>query len=73
MYILDKYVQKFNKKYFLQNLYFALECIYSFLPFNFVIWQVACEYFYSLKHIQFTYFRPIPLKMKLKILYFSQF
>ena len=57
--VLDKYVQKFNKNVFCKNLYFALECIYSFLPFNFVIWQVACEYIYSLKHIPFTYFRII--------------
>ena len=59
--VLDKYVQKFNKKIFCaKNLYFALECLYPFLPFNFVIWQVACEYIYSLKHIPFTYFRSIP-------------
>ena len=60
--VLDTYVQKFNKNIFCKNLYFALECIYmySFLPFNFVICHLACEYIYSLKHIPFTYFRSIP-------------
>ena len=45
-----------------KKMYFALECIYmySFLPFNFVICHLACEYIYSLKHIPFTYFRSIP-------------
>ena len=57
--VLDKYVQKFNRTFFCKNVYFALECIYSFLPFNFLILQVACEYIYSLKHIHFIYFRSI--------------
>ena len=48
------------KKYILQKrCIFALECVY-FLPFNFVIWQAACECIYSLKHISLTYFRYIP-------------
>ena len=53
--VLDKYIQKYEK-----NCIFALECIYSFLPFNFVIWQVVCKYIYSLKHIPLTYFRSVP-------------
>ena len=49
------------KNYFLQkNCIFVLECIYSFLPFNFVIWQVVCECINSLKHIPLTYFRSVP-------------
>ena len=56
----DKYVQKFEKIFSAKNCIFALECIYSFLLFNFVIWQVVYEYIYSLKHIPLTYFRPIP-------------
>ena len=43
-----------------KNCIFALECIYSFLPFNFVIWQVVFECIYSLKHILLTYFRSVP-------------
>ena len=48
--VLDNYVQKYEN--------IKKKCIYSFLPFNFVIWQVACEY--SLKHISLTYFRSNP-------------
>ena len=59
--VLDNYVQNFEKKkniYFCKKCIFALEC--SFLPFNFVIWQVACGYIYSSKHISLTYVRSIP-------------
>ena len=58
--VLDNYVQKYEKIVFAKNMYFSLEYKYSFLPFNFVIWQVACEYIYSLKHISLTYLRSIP-------------
>ena len=33
--VLDKHIQKFEKDIFCKKLYFALECIYSFLPFIF--------------------------------------
>ena len=42
---MDNHVRKFNKNILCKKLYFALECIYSFLSFNFVIWQVAYDYF----------------------------
>ena len=46
--------------YFLQkNVCLTLECIFSFEHVNFVIWQVACEYIYSLKPISLTCFRSI--------------
>ena len=54
---------------------FALECVYSFLPFNFFIWQVACGYIYSIKHIWLTIldlFREKKLKIFQKV-YFSDF
>ena len=31
--------------------YFSLECMSSFLPFYFVIWQVVYEYMYSLRGV----------------------
>ena len=48
--VLDNYVQNFENISFAKKCISALECVYSILPFNFVIWQVACGYFYSLKH-----------------------
>ena len=43
-------------KIFSAKIYILPLNIYSFLSFNFVIWQVAYDYVYSLKHIPFTYF-----------------
>ena len=52
-----KYVQNMEKEFsakkicFALERSFALECIFSFLPFNFVIRKIytVCEYIYSLK------------------------
>ena len=38
VHVLDKYIQKYENNIFsAKKCIFALECIYSFLPFNFVI------------------------------------
>ena len=45
--ILSIFLQTYQtnmKKYFCKKMYFDLECIYAFFTFNFVIWQVVCEY-----------------------------
>ena len=54
-------ILKFEKiNIYCKNVFFALECIYLFLPFNFVICQVICEYIYILKHIPLTNLRSVP-------------